>query len=535
MQISPASHHGVTLNFSKSQLQSVVVDGFLLEQIAQGLLSGSTDLLPAVAVAGEGYALSAVWPPVDGATRAEVTTAVARIGVAVAEEPLGELALAHDGRAYVLTIPGGKRIAALTLHGMRDAAGNLLTSRSDLPTVPEQHRLVVRAQEGNQPGPPLYAVPSSPARGMLPSSLTGASFSSGVLRLPNLAAPKLRLALVTRPYPDQFEEQPFTIERVTGVAAIFPTDLQLCDHQGRVLWSFPGEYPPGQPPFPFDLRTSFEPALNTALAAGQPLNLTFRLKGRAPGKAGLGFNGVRGFLVRDFPASPVLSMTLAGDPVRLPINQPLAAVAPTSVTADLSVRYSGIRLLDELSDSLPGGPVAGFVVAEEPVLRAYPPQALTSARLARLGLIGRATGAACELAVTLVRVQGSLPGPPLGPPAVLRLSAEAAFRTHWLELPPGLDLSRGELGVLVRANQGRFLWAADGNRPLLKLAIYDPEPGGRPLRLNGRTIYPVADAAAHTLPAYSFPPDCFQNQPPAFDSSLFLNVELSDLALRYAR
>lgn len=524
------------MTFQIDKLQGVVANGFVLDQVEK-LGVSLAGLLPAVAVDGEGHAIRASWAPVYGATRAELASATVRIGVAVVDEQLGDLPLVKDGAAYVVTIPGGKRIASLTLHGMKDAAGNPVSGSATLPTVPEEHRLVVRPQQGSQPGAPLHAVPSSPARGMLPRSLTGASFSNGVLSLPNVAAPKLRLSLVIRPYPDEFQEQPFTIERVSGVAAVFPTDLQLLDDKGVALWAFPGEYPPGKPPFPFDLRANFEPALNAALAAnaGQPLVVTFRLKGKAPGKAGFAFDGARGALVRDFPATPIMSLVLEGDPMPLPIADRLADETPSSVTTDLTVTYSGIRVLEELSDTLPAAPVAGFVVGAEPVARAYPPQALTAVQPARVGLIGRVPSGECELAVQLVRMINGLPGPPLGPQGVLKLQAATSFRTHWAALPAGLDLSGGNVGVVARANSGRFLWASDGARPLVRLAVYDPDPGGRPLRLGGQPVHSVTTAEEEHTPARSFPAALFRALPPTFDSPLFLTVDLSDLALRYAR
>jgi hypothetical protein len=117
----------------------------------------------------------------------------------------------------------------------------------------------------------------------------------------------------------------------------------------------------------------------------------------------------------------------------------------------------------------------------------------------------------------------------------LTLAAGGGFRTHWAELPPGLDLSRGNVGVSARAARGRFLWASDGARPLVKLAIHDPDPGGRPLRLNGQAIHAVRTAEQEHMPARNLPPALFRALSPTFDSPLFLTVELSDLALRYAR
>jgi hypothetical protein len=232
-----------------------------------------------------------------------------------------------------------------------------------------------------------------------------------------------------------------------------------------------------------------------------------------------------------------MTVTLAGDAVALPLGDQLADELPSSVSADLTVTYSGIRILEELSDTLPSGAIGGFVVTDQPRARAYPPEALTSVALARIGIIGRVPLGVpeCELSVQIVTMIGDLPGDALGAPGVITLAAAHEVRTHWIELPPAPDLSRGNIGVTVRANRGRFLWASANGQALLKLAIYDPDPGGRPLRLNGVPIYAVTTADESHSPARTFPPALFQSQPPIFDSALFLTVDLSDVTLRYAR
>jgi hypothetical protein len=519
--------------------QAQAIGGFVLDQIEKGFIPTLRGLLPSVAVSGDGHAIRVLWQPVYGATRAEVTSAVVRIGVAVVDEQLGDLALATSGAAYVVSIPNGKRIAALTLHGMKDVNGNPISSQSTLPNTPEQHRLVVQTQQGNRAAAPIHAMPPVPARGMIPSSLTGASFSSSVLSLPNIPAAKLRLSLAIKPFPEEFDEQPFTLDRVSAVAAIYPLDLQLVGPDSAVLWEFPGEYPPSNPPFDFDLRVYLEAALNAALKAEppQPLDITFRLTGAAPSKAGFAFDPVQGALVRDFPKNAIMSVALEGDPVALPIGDRLADEAPSAVIADLTVTYSGIRILEELSDTLPPGPIGGLVVGDQPIARAYPPQALVAIALARIGIIGCVPLGVpeCELAVQIVRMVGDQPGEPLGAPSVITITAANTMRTHWIVLPAGIDLSHGNIGITARATRGRFLWASDAARPLAKLAIHDPNPGSRPLRLNGAVVHTIARVDEDHMPALQFTPSLFRSTPPVFDSPLFLTVDVSDLTLRYAR
>jgi hypothetical protein len=90
------------------------------------------------------------------------------------------------------------------------------------------------------------------------------------------------------------------------------------------------------------------------------------------------------------------------------------------------------------------------------------------------------------------------------------------------------------VGLSVRANKGRFFWVCAAD-PLIRLAVRDPDPGGRPLVLNGKPLLKVTQADEMHLPGQSFAGAAFQNHPPLLESSLFLTVELSDLVLRYQR
>lgn len=121
-------------------------------------------------------------------------------------------------------------------------------------------------------------------------------------------------------------------------------------------------------------------------------------------------------------------------------------------------------------------------------------------------------------------------------PGVLTPTVSTAVQTHWVELPPSLDLSQGNVGVAVRANTGRFFWAnANDDTPLVKIAIYDPQPGGRELTLNGTPVMQVTQAGETHLPATILAGTLFTYQAPLFASSLFLTIDLSDLTLGYAR
>ncbi|MGE0680097.1 MAG: hypothetical protein AB7P69_04170 [Candidatus Binatia bacterium] len=519
----------------QGQPQYITVTQPIERQKAQQIIAVQygSGLLPPVDVAPPGHPIRINWTSVRGATRAEITSAIVKIGAASVQQVLGDLMLTKDGNAYEAIIPDGKRIASLTLFGCK--AGNVeITSQNTLPTAPEQHRLVVTVKEGNTISAPLHAVPPVPRRGMLPASLFGASFDNKRLVLPDLKAAKIRLSLVIKSFPEDFQEQGFSLERVSGIAVIFPTDLELLDPAGVSIWSFPGEYPRQNPPTEVDLRVNLEPALNDALKSKQPLDVTFRLRGVAPGNAGFTFSGAQGALLREF--SGVRTTTLEGDPVQLTLGDKLADEQPSSVVADLTATYNGIRIAEELSDPTPvSGPLYGFVVGEEQIARTFPPQAFVNYAVARIGVIGRAP-VACELSVQLVEMLGTRPGRALGPPGVIQPPVSHAVRTHWVTLSPDLDLSRGNVGIAVRANQGRFFWAVGGNdAPLVKIAIHDPNPGGRLLKLNGVNILAIDRTGEIHAPAKTFVGNLFRVQAPYFESSLFLTIDVSDLTLRYAR
>ena len=482
-----------------------------------------------VDVAPPGHAIRVAWSAVPDATAAEVDSASLRITPIPVEQPLGQLLVTASGPHREIAIPPGKRVRSLTLQGLGSSEVSLLSS-ADLGAA--GLRLVVTMPDGSGGwSPPLFSVPSVPARGLLPPALTGATYENKVLRLPDLAAARIRLTLVRGEFPENFApEENMSLGSVTAVAAVPPRDLELVDSQGTVVWGFPGEFLPQAPAAEVDLRFALEQVLNAALAADQPLDVTFRLRGAAPGRVALAFAGARGALVRSFPG--VSRSKLEGDAVPLDLGGDLASELPSSATADLTVRYEGLRILETVSDSVPvAGALAGSVVTDQPVIRAFPPAALIGRSPARVGLIGRAP-VECELSVQMVDMSTGIPGPTVGPPGVIEREASATIATVWVDLPR-IDPPTVPVGLSVRANRGRFLWA-NGPDPLLRLAVRDPDPGGRPLRLGGQQILAV-DAGETHLPAKDLPTVEFQTTAPTWESDLFLTVDLSDLVLRYRR
>jgi hypothetical protein len=474
------------------------------------------------------------WAPVAGATAAEVDEAAGVAVTPVTTYPaLGTLSTTqHDDNAVDVTIPGGGRISSLTLTGLKQGGGGELVSSGGLQgAAGGALRLAVSAVDAGGQVRPLCVVPALGARGVLPAPLTGATFASRVLELPDVRATKLRLSLVRGDEPQSLSGVPTRVGGVQGTATLISSGLTLKGPDGTAVWSSPAELPAaGQV---VSLATRLRLALNAALAAGTPPDVTFLLTG-APGmRAGVATSALHGALVR--AASAIPPIVLEGDAVPLALGDgPLAAEAPASAVADVTLTYAGIRLHDVVRDPLPAAPggVAGAVVGETAVVRALPPAALDGPPLVRAAPVGRAPEG-CSLSVRLVDLSAGPPGVPLGAPGAVELPASPALAAPWVELPQ-VQASGVPVGIAVRATSGRFLWAAAGDgTPLLRLAVSDPDPGGRPVKLGGSVLVTLTEtelqARALALPAAAL------HGAPAFSSDLFCTLELADLTLRYAR
>jgi hypothetical protein len=219
--------------------------------------------------------------------------------------------------------------------------------------------------------------------------------------------------------------------------------------------------------------------------------------------------------------------------VQLDLGGALADERPSSATGDLTITYAGIRILESVSDEPPAADaaVSGVIATAGGVLKTFAAEALDGIAPARVGIIGRAPDD-CELSLEFVSVNGGVAGSAVGPPAVLALAPDNEIRTRWVDVPTGVTLS-GPLGLRVRANRGRFFWVTR-EQPLARIAIHDPDPGGRPLFLGAARLKEIAETNSHET-AFRFPVAAFRNVEPALRSDLFLTVDISDLTLRYAR
>jgi len=476
----------------------------------------------------DGLILPVDWDPVAGADSAEVSSASLKVAPAARETALGTLSVASQGASKVVTIPEGRRIRYLSLANLKRGSDRL-RSQAELQAI--DRRLVVTVPDGSGGwSPPLFAVPPVGARNMLPQMLGGAAFANGVLTLPDLQASRVRLTLASNDSPEDFaRDSGMTLGTVTGVAADYPLDLQLHDPEDTVLWSFPGEMPPGAPPAIADLRVPAETAINGRLGRGEAAAFGLRLRAGRTSSATVDFAPVRGELLRR--AQGTHGFLLEGAPVVLGLPGPApAAETPASVIADIAVRYTGERLLAEASAALPapGAEVRGVVVDAGPVLCPLPKQAMSGQPITRLGLIGRAP-VPCALSVGLVQPRTQAP---IGPSVTVALGAAQTIGLVWVHLAEARAVNQ-PLAVAVRATSGRFFLAGEPD-PLIRLVVRDPDPGGRLLTLDGEVLVAV-DADNVSLPAAPLPTNPFRNAWPILDSDLFLKVDVADLTMRYRR
>ncbi|MBP0445834.1 hypothetical protein J8J14_13725 [Roseomonas sp. SSH11] len=493
--------------------------------------AGVLAALSSVEVTAQGQALTIDWGRTPrGANRAEVARAPLSLTAWAREAALGALALATAGGGYELTAPAGRRLGRVALRGLK--AGTLaIGGPADLQAL--GLRLAISVPDGSGRYTPAGATPGLPASGLVPP-LPTPPFSAGVLDLGGILARRIRLTLVTGDRPDSFAPiEGMALEGAEGFASDSPLDLALAVEGGAALWAFPGEMPAGNAA-ETDLRTGIETAMQAALDRGEPPRLALRLTASRPSTIGSLRFRAEGALLRRIAAPPGLS--LAGEALSLaagPGEAPPDGEVPTAASADLSIRYFGIRLVPELSDppsGASGSLVAGHVVGPADMLRPLPPLALLGARLARIGVSGRAP----EATTLLLTLQDGVTGAALGVPAKLTLPASRRFGTHWFALPDA-PLVQGPLVVALRATAGRFLWAArEDGAPSLRLAVLDPDPGGRPVRIGSGTLLSVG-ATSIRRTGLALPPAAFAGAWPSLSSDLFLTLDFADLILRYAR
>lgn len=479
------------------------------------------------------------WGMLDGVDGVETDTAVLRIGPpggSATAINLGELAHHVDHGTIFVEIPPGHQVRKLHLADLVDVTdGDVIDGASDLsggwrlavtPMTPDGRFLA-----------PAVTVPAVGASGQRDAMFVGGSLVNGVLTLPDLEARTIRIALVNGDAPEFPEFRSLAVGTITGWAAPAPRDLTVHGPDGATLWSFPGTLP-GAAYHAADLTIGVQGALDALLAAHEPLTGAVTITAARPGKVGLGIPTVRGALLRSIPGTT--KATLAGGPVAVVIDPPdLPPETPSAVVADVHVHYEGIRLA-EISDLLPDDRAAGgVVVGDAAVVRPLPPAALRGEQLARVGLVGRAP-AASAMSIQIVDASPGAEHAPLAAPAVVAVDASTAsdqFGVVWARFEPPILVDR-PIGISATVTEGAFWWVADPE-PLVRLAIVDPEPGGRPVLLAGQTLLtldtPTLAVDRAELPGAGFTGVSGDTAPLEFASALYCTVELTDLTLRYAR
>lgn len=485
------------------------------------------------------HAVRVDWSPVPpGATEVDVAVASMSVaGAGTSESVPGAQITPSDGGTFVITLPAGVRASALTLSDLTIGSGDAkvsLTSHADLTSHDPPLRLTVALPDPRGGfGAPTFAVPAVGGRsGVTPASLTGASFEGRVLTLPEPAAQRLRLAIVTGDPGDFSAAGEVALSKVSAVVTRYPKALSLAA-SGTTFWEFPQELVAGAPWQAVDFKPGLKKVLLDAVNAGTAPVAMLTLESAQPASARIIGPRISGALVRTLPGT--IRTVVQGSTTPLVLvptgGVPLALDQSAAVVAGLTVKYDGMRLVPELSDTVPSGASGGMIVGQDGARVTLPPDAdvLRRLRLARVGLIGRAPEA-CELSVRLV---APLSGEPLlDRPIVVQLEPSSAVSAIWFAIEGRIPAQ--PLAVAARATRGRFFWAtsADG-RPLVQVAVEDPDPPDRAVRLGGRVVStslePAHRASVPLTAAFG------STTTPSFETTLFVTIDLSDVTVRYAR
>lgn len=446
------------------------------------------------------------WAPLPGATAARLDgTATLQLGAPEGTVIAPALPLRDASGWLGIDIPANRAVHELTCTGLvAPIAGTALVvavlvngKRTPVGAVGAGATTI-----GSFQGPVLPRI-----------TLTNGNFS---LPVPTVTT-RVLLGYVTG---DVFTETTATKPPVTRVDAVLSKPagaLALAGPDGSQLWA--------RTPLPATGRESLDvtDALRTGLEASLDAPAAvFKLTGPAGAFAAVRFSAPSGVLVREWPDT--LTVELAGEPAPLPIED-VAAEVPKQVRAGhFAFHYAGIRLHDTLRDELPGPgeTVTGTIVGAEGAVRTLAPLELEGPPVVRVAVIGSAPEP-CTLAIGPADASGATFA---GRPGTLELAASQRPAVHWVELAASPELATPAT-IAVRALEGRFLWADGPHGPRVRVAVADPDPGGRPIRLGTDTLAIDEQRDVALTP--------FAGTAPSLSSDLFGRAELTGLSLEYRR
>lgn len=507
-----------------------------------------------VDVGPPGHTHAVTWAPASGAAKAEISQASIRVGAAAIEAP--QLLSTIIGSSQVdITVGSARAVRTLKLNGLKwknpvNPAAKEIALRNETDLNSQGLKILISTLGPKGDFSPVFTAPEVAAKGVFPASFTGSTYDNDTI---TFSAPvqstKLRLQLVKNTFPDDSNAQPILLTSVNGTYLTLPQNLKLTAEDGTVLFSLPGEYSLSSPdstisliqPLETQLQKKLDGNLDNNLNNKVPITTALTLSADGDTQAQVLYTGVKGYLVRTFDG--VTKTALNGDGVSIKLNAapPLNSEPPNRATADLEVRYLGVKLLETLSGEVPGnaGNVSGIIVSSNRVVRALAPTVLLGKRVARVGIVGRAPQP-CELVLDLLDMTGAIQGPALLKPRVLPIEPSQILTTHWFDIEEDeLDTVNIQVGVGVRVNNGRFFWVSLSDTPLVRIAVYDTDPGTEPVKIGGSVLVSGSllnnpenkfFAAGADLPA-----EVFAGEAPFLSSNLFVTVDLGDLTLRYAR
>ena len=109
--------------------------------------------------------------------------------------------------------------------------------------------------------------------------------------------------------------------------------------------------------------------MNARIKSKQPLQVPFTVAADVPARAFVVYANPTGALLRVHEG--VLRTELTGDATALALGDPLDGAAPQSAIGDLTLKYAGIRILEQVSDAppAPGAMVSGRIVGDADALK----------------------------------------------------------------------------------------------------------------------------------------------------------------------